>query len=224
MAEDIIGKKYAHLLVIEKTFLQDKRGNFLYKCQCDCGEVIFANSTQLKVGDIHSCGCIRKDIAGKTYNYLTAIKPVKGKRKNNRVVWQWQCVCGKIIEAPLSTVVYGHKKSCGCESVKTKIRKAKKITPLLKRYKKTCISIIESKKVSKNNTTGVRGVCFDKRSKRYIAQISIQKKQIRLGSFESVELAKAAREKAENEYFTPMIDEYYENHPDKKPNKKKEKE
>lgn len=54
----------------------------------------------------------------------------------------------------------------------------------------------------KNNTSGVRGVSFQKKDKRWTAYIYHDKKRIHLGSFNDVESAAAARRNAEAQMFT----------------------
>ncbi|EGB03757.1 hypothetical protein AURANDRAFT_33571 [Aureococcus anophagefferens] len=50
-----------------------------------------------------------------------------------------------------------------------------------------------------NNTTGFKGVCFDKRKGKYKAQISIQNKSTHLGCFKTPEEASAVYEKKAKE-------------------------
>lgn len=56
-------------------------------------------------------------------------------------------------------------------------------------------------KASKSNLTGVLGVSFIKKSGRYRARIMVDRKEIRLGNFKTLEEAKKAREAAELKYF-----------------------
>ena len=51
--------------------------------------------------------------------------------------------------------------------------------------------------IRKNNTSGVHGVSFDKRSGKWLAKICINRKQIFLGHFERIEDARIARVNAE---------------------------
>ena len=55
--------------------------------------------------------------------------------------------------------------------------------------------------VPANSTTGVSGVCWNKRDRKYQAQIKIKGKVRHLGSFLSLEEAAAARRQAEGELF-----------------------
>lgn len=52
-----------------------------------------------------------------------------------------------------------------------------------------------------NNTSGVTGVCWDKRSQRWHSQIVVNKKGMHLGYYENKEDAINARKQAENKYF-----------------------
>lgn len=50
------------------------------------------------------------------------------------------------------------------------------------------------------NTTGFKGVTYDKESKKYIAQIGINRKCIKIGRFDSISDAASARIEAERRY------------------------
>lgn len=58
---------------------------------------------------------IRKDITGKKFGMLTAIKPV-GRDKYHKTIWEFQCDCGNSIDRISADVVNGSIKSCGCAS------------------------------------------------------------------------------------------------------------
>ena len=54
---------------------------------------------------------------------------------------------------------------------------------------------------SKNNTSGVTGVGWDKKSNKWIAYIKVNYRQITLGRFSNIDDAIEARRNAEIEYF-----------------------
>ena len=54
---------------------------------------------------------------------------------------------------------------------------------------------------NKNSRTGVKGVGFDMKSKRYIARMVVDGMSIHLGTFRTQEEAQMARQKAEERYF-----------------------
>jgi hypothetical protein len=56
-------------------------------------------------------------------------------------------------------------------------------------------------KLSKNNTSGVTGVSYHAKAKKWFAQIMLNRKNNNLGLFNTKEEAIAARKKAETQYF-----------------------
>ena len=58
----------------------------------------------------------------------------------------------------------------------------------------------QNSSLRKDNTSGVKGVHFNKRTNKWIARIQFNKKRISLGSFDTLEEAVEARRKAEKEY------------------------
>ena len=57
-----IGDKYNKLTVLEKTS-ERKNRSIIYKCRCDCGNIINVISTNLTKGLCKSCGCLQKEKA-----------------------------------------------------------------------------------------------------------------------------------------------------------------
>ena len=56
-----VGQKYNRLTIIEKC-QYDKYKNRLYKCQCDCGNIILVRGNALSSGNTKSCGCLAREI------------------------------------------------------------------------------------------------------------------------------------------------------------------
>ena len=70
-----IGKRYGRLVVIEKT---DKRyhSTTIYKCRCDCGNIVELTINKLHSGHTKSCGCLKRrtvDLTGQKSGRLTVI-------------------------------------------------------------------------------------------------------------------------------------------------------
>ena len=60
--DNIIGKKFGKLLVIEEQgFVNKNNGKRarIYKCLCDCGNYCLVQHSYLAFGDTKSCGCLR---------------------------------------------------------------------------------------------------------------------------------------------------------------------
>lgn len=77
----------------------------------------------------------------------------------------------------------------------------------LNRKYHTNFQMIESNIPPKNNCSGHKGVCWDKRRHLWVAYISVHCKQIFLGRYSKLADAIKARQKAEDEYFLPLIEQ-----------------
>ena len=108
---DITGQRFGRLVAIE-ALPERKNRQVVWKCQCDCGNIINVVSGSLRSGHTQSCGCLQKekaknnnvDITGQRFGRLIAIEPTK-KRDNRHIVWK--CQCGNLLRQ-------GKIKSCGC--------------------------------------------------------------------------------------------------------------
>ena len=124
--ENLIGKKFERLTVIQPLPSRNKKTYWL--CQCDCGQKCEARADSLKNGKIKSCGCLnneqrtqtgknnKQDITGQKFGKLTAIKNLNY-RLNSTLGYQWecQCDCGNIISTSITYLKNGNTKSCGCQ-------------------------------------------------------------------------------------------------------------
>lgn len=52
-----IGKTYNRLTVIEFSH-NDKNNKKIYKCRCECSNIVYATSANIKNGVVKSCGCL----------------------------------------------------------------------------------------------------------------------------------------------------------------------
>ena len=55
---DITNQKFNMLTVLEKS--GHKNNRIIWKCQCDCGKIIYENAIYLKNGRRKSCGCLNR--------------------------------------------------------------------------------------------------------------------------------------------------------------------
>lgn len=63
---DITGERYSRLLVLERAE-NTERGQAVWKCLCDCGNITYVRGGNLKSGAVKSCGCLLKDNAHRTH-------------------------------------------------------------------------------------------------------------------------------------------------------------
>lgn len=146
---------------------------------------------------------------GKRFGKLVIINKAEKFSGRNRI-YVCKCDCGNIVEVS-SAKLGRYTNSCGC------IRKerAKKLCEdnenlhhrdQMKYFEGSQITQIKSKKPYSTNELGVRGVYVEKRSGKYIAQITVKGKNITLGRFSKLEDAIKARKEGEEKFFAPIIE------------------
>ena len=114
-----IGKKYGSLTVIDFDHIASDR-RYVWKCKCDCGNIITVRVTSLHNGSIIQCyECTKKksyqpkliNEIGKRYGILTVLE--KDQSKNNKnAYWKCKCDCGNILSIK-GTKLRSGQVSCG---------------------------------------------------------------------------------------------------------------
>ena len=196
MKLDLTGNKYGRLTVLGDVGKRTGKGRVLWHCLCECGRVTFVRGDHLKNEEIRSCGCLNEEKNHKRFKVLTNTETDNFKiidraySKNGRIYWNCICKhCGNHTELQSNQIE--RYSSCGCKhSRSTKERMAEISDP----------ESLKTNRPTVKSTTGVRGVYYNKRKKRYVVYINVDKKTKYLGS--SVDLKEAAdiRRKAEIEY------------------------
>lgn len=123
--ENLVGQRFSRLIVLEyaeeeKQVYYNGKHKSTWKCKCDCGNIHYATSENLKRGDTPSCGCITKenqraklkDLTGQKFGHLTVLKWL-GTINGNSKYWV-KCDCGKEYEIYASNLIQGNTTSCGC--------------------------------------------------------------------------------------------------------------
>lgn len=61
------GKRFGRLIAIEITDQKSLFGqSYIWKCQCDCGNIKYASAAKLTARQVQSCGCLQKERSGTT--------------------------------------------------------------------------------------------------------------------------------------------------------------
>lgn len=193
---DLTGNKYGRLTVLGDVGKRTKNGKVLWHCFCECGTVTFVRTDHLKNGSITSCGCLNEEKKHERFKDLTGSETDNFKivdraySKNQRVYWNCICKhCGNHIELQSNQIA--RYLSCGCKHNRsTKERMAEISDP----------ESLKTNKPTARSTTGVRGVYFNKRKKKYQIFINVDKKTTYLGSSVDLNDAAAIRRNAEIDY------------------------
>jgi len=82
--KDMIGKRFDSLVVLEVDHIIKK--TYYWKCQCDCGNIIIANTQFLRYDGPRSCGCLgqkrRVPVGTAQFNQIYSRYRVNAKNKN----------------------------------------------------------------------------------------------------------------------------------------------
>lgn len=62
---ELAGQRFGRLVVLEFAGREKGNGNALWKCQCDCGNVVVTSGHRLRKGITTSCGCYRRELKQK---------------------------------------------------------------------------------------------------------------------------------------------------------------
>lgn len=195
MRENIIGQRFNRLVVIEDDGTRSSKGEIKWLCQCDCGHLYHALGHRLKHGLTKSCGCLNDDKKRERFKDLSGtetdnFKIIDKAYSKNQRVW-WNCICKHCGQSVvLNNNLISHQTSCGCRRGASKDYMDSIRDP----------ESLKSTKPTARSSTGVRGVYFNKRKKRYQVFINVNKKPKYLGSYVSLEEAAKIRREAEIEY------------------------
>lgn len=203
-----IGNKYFAWTVIA---LDDGHHHGKVKCRCACGQEKWVFRSPLRLGKTKSCGCrsfnLPKDyglkVGDKVGNWTLL------RREKNK--FYCRCTCGTERWVYALYLMRGESLSCGCKRLD--IRSKKQVKSALKKGHDLINSLGKEKlslkyagfgrKKNKNSKTGVTGVSFHKKAGKYRAYIVVERHQIYLGFFDTIDEAAAARRDAEKIYFAP---------------------
>lgn len=117
----MIGKRFGKLTVVQLS-CKNTNNQYVWKCQCDCGNSTEVTTSNLNNGSTQSCGCgkvktkPKEDLIGQKFNNLTVVSLSDKRDKEYRFLWKCKCDCGsnEIVIATSRDLKTGRKKSCSC--------------------------------------------------------------------------------------------------------------
>ncbi len=213
--KDLTGQRFGRLVALKKLPPVKDGTNWRWECRCDCGNTVIVRRGNLTSGNTTSCGCAKgrkpsaKDIRGQRFGRLVALRST-GKKVGSNMIWLCRCDCGQQTEASTSNLRMGQVRSCGCLAQETLQRLIEQgVNNLRENEWKDNTSLCSmTAKTPNTNTSGRKGVHFDKRRNKWMAFITFKRKRKHLGYYNEFEDAVKAREEAEEELFEPMLNKY----------------
>lgn len=211
---DLTGQKFGRLTVIERAENKGRRTTWL--CVCDCGNKTVSYAETLRRGDTKSCGCYRID---KLTTHGNTSKNYISPTYRSWVKMIQRCT---YLKDP-SYENYGARgiKVCGgwlssFENFLADVGKRPSVKHSIDRIDvngdyepgncrwATRTEQNINQRMRKDNTTGQKGVYYDKRRGNWYVRIAFKHTVINVGTFDSVSDATKARKEAEQLYWGEM--------------------
>lgn len=143
------------------------------------------------------------DLTGQKYGKLTVLS--QAPNIGTRTAWLCRCDCGQETVVPTRRLRDGRRTSCGCDMDPPGRPICEIGRASLTYVDGTCVEMIRTRTVRKNNTSGVPGVDWLTKKQRWRATICFKGKRRYLGCYENFEDAVKARKRAEEELFEPFL-------------------
>ncbi|WP_373750312.1 hypothetical protein [Jeotgalibaca porci] len=203
-ALDLSGEVYGKLTVIKRVE-NDKHGKARWLCRCECGNESTPNGADLRSGKSRSCGCshVTHGLSHhRTHNIFTQMKERCYNPKHISYPWYGE----KGVEIHQGWLddfssFYNWAISNGYSDALEidRIDSAGDYTPNNCRWvTRTVQNVNQPNRV--DNTSGVKGVKWNKSRKKWEANIDVNKKRHYLGLYDIFEEAVNARKEAEKRY------------------------
>lgn len=127
---DLTGQRFGNLTVVSKDESYIKPSGqkvAVWKCLCDCGNIISIRSEYLRKGTTTSCGCIeeqQRNISGQRFGRLIAVEEDSNKPNS----WICQCDCGNTTSVSRFNLISEQTRSCGCLQKESRYAKVEDLT------------------------------------------------------------------------------------------------
>lgn len=208
---DLTGQTFGRWTVLRRA--ENRRNLTCWLCSCSCGTTKEVRSTQLRNGNSKSCGCFQKERA-------TECATTHGKRKIQGYNAWWNMIDRCYNENNKKFNHYGGRGITVCDKWKNdvssflrdmgprpsprhsvdRIENNKGYSPDNCRWATYEVQS-HNQRLSRRNTTGVRGVSIRNDLGKYTAVIYVKNKRVYLGHFDTIEEAAIARIEAEKMYW-----------------------
>ncbi len=215
--QDMTGKKYGRLTVLERVPNLPNSRVTRWKCICECGNMVEVNRNNLLHKKVKSCGCLASELTRercKKYNTFIPVyigyttntnKPFiidyEDINKIKKYCWH-ETTNGYIATRNYNNgkILFLHKLILNTEGIVDHINRNRVDN------RKTNLRIVTTqqnsmnKSMQKNNKSGIVGVFYNKERKKWVAQLTYKGKKI-MKRVDTKEEAIIIRKNLEEKYF-----------------------
>lgn len=225
---NMLNQRFGRLVVIDEA--PNYRTQAMWKCKCDCGNIVICRGSHLRDGVTNSCGCLLreklKEISKKfnTYNLeqeygigYTLKNEIfyfdkEDYEKIKRYCWYKNRAGYLIARNENGKQIRMHRLIMDCLDSNLVVDHINRITyDNRKSNLRLCTQALNTanSKKPKNSTNTYIGVTFNKDLKKWSAKIMVNRKPINLGYFNTEQEALMARLKGEKLYWGDYAPQRY---------------
>jgi hypothetical protein len=197
--KDLVGSKFGTITVLSFS-IREKR-KYYWNCKCECGKLIKLRSDCLK--HIKSCGCKKGWHAIKhglsknpLYGVIKGIRHRCRNKKDSHYTNYGKIgidVCDEWFNNTNSFITWAENNGYMKGLQIDRINNNGNYEPNNCRFVTPRVNTLNRRLITKGNSSGYSGVCFNKNTKKWHSQITIKNNQLYLGSYKTTKKAVIAR-------------------------------
>jgi hypothetical protein len=207
---DLEGKIFGKLTVIKES--KNEKGKKVWLCKCECGNTHTASGSDLTSGHTRSCGCLRKEskvgyqifdeyVIGTTFNGDTFSISIQDYELIKHCNWftdkdGYFVTSVNNVRTSMTHMILNPSKSEVIDHIDHDVSNNRRENLRVCSLSENAMN----RATPSHNTSGKKGVSFNKKEEKWCAYIGSGGRQINLGLFNSFEEAVIKRKIAEDEY------------------------
>jgi len=210
--ENLVGKRFGKLVVISESH-KNKYGEWFWNCVCDCGKTVSANGNSMKRGNKKSCGCLLGAHSrrvntkhGRSTTRLYQIHSSMRARCTNEKHMAYRNYGGRGIKIYEKWMNFEAFESWAKENGYAEDLTIERINVDGNYEPSNCKWIplkeqIFNRRIPKSNKSGYVGITYKENLKKFDVRLSIRKKPIFIGYYDTFIEAFIARREEEFKYY-----------------------